>query len=357
MAASNLKYMRLVVSKLFYGFGLAAIILFSLQVSAQAKKSKPLVLKSGIYLKNITPDFKASTFRAEFYWWFIFENDSSKTGMSKEDILKVEFVNGIGVEANVFTNEIIYETHPAPNTYYISGFHQGDFYFTPDFRMYPFDKQRMDIILENGQLDADHLVIVADTASFKRSKQDPNFKTLSNDILSKNNSRGFRIYKTNISESSILYNSDFGDISLEGNSSYGRLQYSVFIDRSILPYISKFVIPLMIILLLVYFVYFLPSDKIDTAAALTVTSLLSAIAFQSSINGDLPEIGYVIYVDKLFYISYFLIAVSMALSLWLFNLDLQGDNPANKEKSRKILLVARIFFPLIFISAVILFAL
>ena len=105
------------------------------------------------------------------------------------------------------------------------------------------------------------------------------------------------------------------------------------------------------------FKHLLPSDKIDTAAALTVTSLLSAIAFQSSINGDLPEIGYVIYVDKLFYISYFLIAVSMALSLWLFNLDLQSDNPANKEKSRKILLLARIFFPLIFISAVILFAL
>ena len=39
--------------------------------------------------------------------------------------------------------------------------------------------------------------------------------------------------------------------------------------------------------------------------SLTVTSLLKDIAFQSSINEDLPEIGFDFYVDKLSYIPYF----------------------------------------------------
>jgi hypothetical protein len=348
--------MRLTKHNISHVIWLIVIFLFSFSVSAQIKKKTPLVLKSGIFIKNITPNFKTSSFSAEFYWWFIFENDSIKTGMSNNDIMKMEFINGIDVEPNAFINEKMYETNPAPNTYFITGFHQGDFYFNPDFRMYPFDKQKMDIIIENGQFDSSQLVIVTDTSSYIRSKQNANFKTLSNEIIEKNNSRSFHIYKTEIYQSNTVYNSDFGDTSLDGNSSYSRLMYSVFIDRSILPYISKFVIPLMIILLLVYFVYFLPPEKIDTAAALTVTSLLSAIAFQSSINGDLPEIGYIIYVDKLFYTSYFLIAISMAISLWLFNLDLKKENQSNVKLSNKIVLLARILFPLIFIFAVILFA-
>jgi hypothetical protein len=357
MTARILQLLTFAGNKLFYVVWLAVIMLFTLNVSAEIKKKPPVVLKSGIFIKNITPDFKSSSFRAEFYWWFVFENDSTKTGMSNEDIMKVEFVNGIEVEPNAFANEKMYETNPKPNTYYVTGFHQGNFYFNPDFRMYPFDKQRMDIIIENAQFTSDKLIIVADTSSYLRSKQDAKFRTLSNDILNNNDTRSFHIYKTGVSQSITVYNSDFGDVSLAGNSSYGKLVYSVFIDRSILPYISKFVIPLMIILLLVYFVYFLPADKIDTAAALTVTSLLSSIAFQSSVNGDLPEIAYVIYVDKLFYTSYFLIAISMAISLWLFNLNLQSDKPSNLQLSRKILFLARILFPLTFILAVVLFAL
>lgn len=337
--------------------GAILILLYAGNGQAQENTVPPIVVKSGIFIKNITPDFKSSSFKAEFYWWLIFENDTTKTGISNDDILKIEYVNGIGVEPNAIKNEILYETNPAPNTYYISGYHQGDFYFNPDFRMYPFDKQVMDIILENAQFASDQLVIHPDTSSFKRSKQDDKFRTLSNDILNKNDSRSFHIYKTAIKEEVALYNSDFGDVSLDENSAYGRIIYSIFIDRSILPYISKFVIPLMIILLLVYFVYFLPAEKIDIAAALTVTSLLSAIAFQSSINSDLPEIGYVIYVDKLFYTSYFLIAISMALSLWLYNLDMHKDNPSNVVLANRVLKTTRIMFPITFILAVILFAL
>lgn len=357
MTVSTVNISSLTKRKLSGFIWLTVLFLFSANVAAQGKKKSPLIVKSGLFIKNITPDFKTSSFHAEFYWWFIFKNDSIKTGMSNKDIMKIEYINGIDVEPNAFANEKMYETNPAPNTYFITGFHQGNFYFNPDFRMYPFDKQKMDIIFENAQFDSSQLVLVTDTSSYTRSKQNEKFKTLSNDLLRENDSKSFHIYKTGISESNTVYNSDFGDTSLEGNSSYSRLSYSIYIDRSILPYISKFVIPLMIILLLVYFVYFLPHDKIDTAAALTVTSLLSAIAFQSSINGDLPEIGYVIYVDKLFYTSYFLIAISMAISLWLYNLDMNKDNPHNARLSRKILYASRIIFPLTFILAVVLFAL
>jgi hypothetical protein len=102
-------------------------------------------------------------------------------------------------------------------------------------------------------------------------------------------------------------------------------------------------------------VFFMPAKKIDIAAGLTVTSLLSAIAFQLSISGELPEIGYIIYVDKIFYTCYFLIAASMALSLYTYYLDASGVKEKRKLADR-IDVICRIVFPLIFLLSLILFA-
>ena len=341
---SSISTFLIVVILAFYGA----------EVSGQEKK--PIDLKFGMFLKNISPDFKNSKFHAEFYWWTIFENDSTVTGHSNTDILNIEYVNGIAVSTGAFKGEIIDMKDLGNHKFYYTGFHQGDFYFSPDFKMYPFDKQRMDIVIENILLENKLLKIVPDSVSYIKSKQERKFWCLSNDILANNNQSSSHIYKTELVEGEGKYNSDFGYDQAPAEEIYGRSTLSVFIDRSLLPYISKFIIPLMIILLLVYFVFYLPAEKIDIAAALTVTSLLSAIAFQSSINNDLPEIGYIIYVSKIFYTCYFLIAISMALSLMTFYLY----NTQDQQKlllSKRIILWVRFIFPLVFIVASILFAL
>ena len=102
--------------------------------------------------------------------------------------------------------------------------------------------------------------------------------------------------------------------------------------------------------------FFLPAEKLDIAAGLTVTSLLSAIAFQTAMSTDIPEIGYIIYIDKVFYTCYFLIALSMAQSLITYYLDFSGEEKKVKLASQ-IDYIFRFLFPLLFFAAVILFAL
>jgi hypothetical protein len=152
-----------------------------------------------------------------------------------------------------------------------------------------------------------------------------------------------------------VYNSNFGDPDFPAVSEYSRLTLSLYIGRRVSPYITKLFIPLAIILFLVYFVFFIPPDKLDMAAALTVTSLLSAIAFQLSVNGDLPEIGYIIYVDKIFYSCYFLIAIAMAESLLTFYLDASG-NEKKQKLAKRIDLLSRFLFPVFFLLSIVLFA-
>lgn len=341
------------MKKLLY---LSLILIMTLPLSAVSQEEKKDVIKVtyGLFLKKVVPNFKEGTFYSEFYWWIKFKNDTTKSGWSNDDIINIEYVNACQSEIGSSAAEIQETKVIGENEYYFTGYHQGDFYFNPDYSSYPFDIQILNITIENSLIPSNELIFIVDTTSFLESGADKNFFGLSNDLL-KVKSTNFNISRTDISTLTGLYNSNFGDPEFPSQSSYSRLNIGVFINRSFVPFITKLIIPLAIILFLVYFVFFIPADKIDIAAGLTVTSLLSAIAFQLSVNSDLPEIGYIIYVDKVFYSCYFLIAISMAESLYTFYLDKSGDERKIKLAER-IDLASRYLFPVIFIASIYLFA-
>jgi len=327
--------------------------LFFLENSFSKDKKDPIKMSYGVHIKKINLDYKNSTFYAEFYWWLLFTNDSAQTGISNDDILELEFTNSFEEPVGHF-KEGIQEIQKLGNSkYYYSGYHQGNFFFNCNFEDYPFDKQILTIELENGLLTNDRFLIVPDKNSYQRSQMNENFWGISKTLLG-GKKVNFTINSSNIFPSDNIYNTDFGDINYPKNSVFSCLTHKILIERNIMPYITKLFIPLMIILLLVYFVFFIPADKLDMAAGLTVTSLLSAIAFQFSINSDLPEIGYLIYVDKVFYATYLLIVLAMAESLWTFYLDLSGE-PNKIKLAKTIDVLSRIIFPITFGGLSILF--
>ena len=330
-------------------------LLFSFFYVSSANAQNPIKIRFGIFVKKISPEFKESRFKTEFYWWIRFENDSNVTGISNDEILNLEYVNGVETGVDIFKDEIIEEKEISPNSFYYHGFHQGDFYFSPDFRMYPFDKQKLHISIENTLLAETDFVILPDEESYLRSNQLPHLKGLSSDLINQER-ESYGVLKSEILSGVGVYNTDFGDPEFSPISNYSRIDTVIYLERPIIPYISKLIIPLIIILLLVYYVFFLPPDKIDISAGLTVTSLLSAIAFQLAIGSELPDIGYIIYSDKVFYVCYFLIAISMAQSLYTYYLDVTGD-----EKKMKLAvnldILFRFIFPILFFVPVILMAL
>jgi hypothetical protein len=303
----------------------------------------------------MAPDFKEGMFYSEFYWWVKFTNDTTQSEWSNEEIMNLEYINAHETAVDAIASEVQEVKDLGNNQFYYTGFHQGDFYFNPDYSNYPFDEQIMQIIIENSIIPHEELIIRPDIESFAASNERPEVYGLSQDLMN-NKAIHFNIAKSTIESTIGTYNSNFGDPEFEPISEYSRLNVSVLINRSFVPFITKLVIPLAIILFLVYFVFFIPADKIDIAAGLTVTSLLSAIAFQLSVNGDLPDIGYIIYIDKIFYTCYLLIALSMAESLYTFYLD-KTEDPAKVLMAKRIDFWSRVVFPLTFILSLYLFAL
>ncbi len=216
------------------------------------------------------------------------------------------------------------------------------------------DVQTLEIRIENSLMPKDKLHFQVDSASFLLSKQNPKLWGISADVLGQKNSV-YNIFNSKIHSEEGIYNTNFGDPEFDPVTVYSRITTSVMINRSFAPYIAKLIIPLMIILLLVYLVFFLPAEKIDIAAGLTVTSLLSAIAFQLSISGEIPEIGYIIYIDKIFYTCYFLIAISMVQSIITFYMDKSGE-PVKVKQAQKMDVLFRFLFPALFFLSLFLFA-
>lgn len=334
---------------------LSVVKTYASETTTPAQKEQPIIVKYGLYIKKISPDFKEGKFNAQFYWWIKFKNDSTKSRISNDEIMNLEYVNCFDCEVGSIKNEIQEKRDLGNNEYYYTGLHQGTFYFNPDFRAYPFDVQSLNISLESSLFQAEQLKIVPDTNSYISSEQDSKFWALSFDLIQDKNAT-FNFHQTKISTGLGIYQTDFGDPEFEPKTAYSRITTTVLIDRSFTPYISKLMIPLFIILLLVYYVFFIPADKIDIAAGLTVTSLLSAIAFQLSVVGEMPEIGYIIYMDKIFYSCYFLIAVSMAQSLLTYYLN-ESEEPYKKRLAIRLDILFRFLFPVLFFSSLILFAL
>ncbi len=98
--------------------------------------------------------------------------------------------------------------------------------------------------------------------------------------------------------------------------------------------LQKLALPLLVVLILAYLVFYISDYEIGTASALTVTALLAAIAFQWTLNDSLPKVSYMTIVDKIFYLVYSFIFCAMAQTVITFNLSKLSDGM--KKMSHRI---------------------
>jgi hypothetical protein len=193
---------------------------------------KAIKIKFGIFIKKIVPDFKENKFYTEFFWWAKYP---SNTGFSDSAILNLQYVNGFNVENGSFYEEREEEPKLIANgETYCEGFHEGEFYFNPDYTYYPFDEQKMDILIEHAMETNDKIKLIIDTADYQFSKQNPSLWGLSNDIL-KNKTASYKIFKSEIKTEDGLYNTNFGDPTFSATSNYSRLNNIVYLNRHFTP--------------------------------------------------------------------------------------------------------------------------
>jgi hypothetical protein len=320
--------------------------------AASGKRGPKRTMRIGFYVNAVREvDWRAQNFLADFYWWIRYPNPASEQDQKLAEAL--EFVNG-NLDVNGKLGILEHEeqerkTVPGPDgdELYVAYRSVGRFYFEADFRSYPFDRQKLPIVIEHEVLTAEELDLVDDEDSYRRSGGPEERWGLAPtlqvpDLKIERATREFTTQK---------YRTNFGDPTIRDvATSFARVTFTIEGGRDSGAYLIKILIPLLIILVLAYLVFFVPARELEVAVGLTVTSVLACIAFQLTVADDLPSIGYVVISDRIFHLCYFLIMTAMAETVYTHGLEKRGRESA----AAKIERWARYLYPAMFVVGLLL---
>ena len=331
---------KLLISVLFVAL-LALLVQFGsgIRVSAQsAAKSdtfKPLTdipaqaeqVETGIFVMNFHDlDIASNTYSLDFYVWFKWKGALDPTA-------NLEYNNG--VDDSDRTSVPSYKTpEKLPDGRFFQAL-RVDGRFVQPFALakYPLDRQTITIELEDSVYIADQMVYVADT------KQSGYSSTVS--------IPGWEIQATNISSLVHEYTTNFGDPRLGDKTQYAALQYSLTVSRSFSFFTWKLLLPLVIVIAASWGALLLKPQYVDSRIALSVTALLTTVFLQQSYSSTLPNIGYLVLLDKIYVLAYLLITISILEAIvtadWI-----KDESPENSARvvrlDRRLLAIQIVVF-------------
>jgi hypothetical protein len=293
----------------------------------------PIICKTGIYIKTLKLNQPDEEFNILFYWWI--RVDSIDLNEDYKKVVDIEFINSSS-EIEI-TQEII---DKEKKYFYVTGICRATFPFKADYQKFPYDIQNLTISIENKNHNKKEILYIKDDKNaFMNSISDKNIEILNGDQ--------YIIKQLTCTNSLYIYKTNFGDPSTIGNDEYSRINFNIEVMRNPFGIMLKLALPLFVVLILSYLVFYIPDNEIGTASGLTVTSLLAAIAFQWTISDSLPKVSYFTTVDNVFYLVYSYIFYAMAQTVVTYNLS-DGSEKA-KRISNTIELHSRWLFPLTFL--------
>lgn len=194
----------------------------------------------------------------------------------------------------------------------------GRFLFKPDLAKYPFDQQLLTISFQPA--DKDSVFILQPPGEDIRNK-------------------GFEVDDWHLL-SHYVGTTDRIITSVRGRGlsehviPYYNFNYTWVMQREVVDYLVRVVVPLGFILVVAYLAAYIPRREFNATIAIQVTALLSAIALYFALNQ--PNSDDVTLSDKIFVSAYAIVSMMIALSI--FEIHESGDGDSLERGSRLTLL-------------------
>ena len=291
--------------------------------------------KVGFYVKTIRINQSEETFDVLFYYWL--RVDSIDVDKDYSHVKSMEFINA---EADTEEHAEVIDT--LNRFYYVAGRCKANIPYKANFVRFPFDIQALTISLENTVYNNDEVRYIPDNLT-------KNINDISENNIEFLNGDQYSVKGLIMKSTDYIYTTNFGDPAIKGFDKYSRLVFTIDVKRDPWGFLQKIALPLVVILILSYLVFFIPDHEIGTASGLTVTALLAAIAFQWTLNDSLPKVSYLTMIDKIFYLVYFYIFYAMAQTVFTYKLS-ETKKENLQVLSDRIEWHSRYLFPLTFVS-------
>ncbi|MDX2285563.1 MAG: hypothetical protein NW241_15455 [Bacteroidia bacterium] len=246
----------------------------------------PQTVYTGLYLMNVYDlNMNEHSFHADFYLWFRWTGD--------KDPMQIEFVNA--VEKWSITQTVFYDSAVVlPDGSYYNGMRiEGRFYHPFVLNRFPLDRHQLQIQIEHTDYPADSLRFVPDTA---RSLYRPDMQL-----------PGWKVQHAEVQMVDNRYQTDFGRAD-EGMRAFSEITFRLRLARPLSYFLLKLMLPLTVVVLASLGAFLITPSYIDARISLPIAGLLSAVFLQQSYSAALPDVGYMVLMDKIYLLSYVLIA-------------------------------------------------
>jgi hypothetical protein len=265
----------------------------TLKIQEQSEDSGPAdTVLIGVYILSVYDlDFPSNKVSADFYVWYNAKKDSLDLMKNFEIINAVE--SNTSHQTDEMRGEIIYQT------FRVNSVIKKEW----DITNFPFDKQTMEIYIEDYDKDNTKLVFVPDTVE---SKLDPGVKI-----------NGWKITSFYMKEANHVYETNYGDPDIKQGdySSYSRVTVYLTIEREGNGIFFKLFIGLFISVLMSLMTFFIDPSDLDPRFGLPVGAIFAAIASQYVITSNLPQNAKFTLVDKLHDVSFIFIFICIIVSV------------------------------------------
>lgn len=253
-------------------------------------------VKVGVYVQDIQDlDLKTHSYMMDLYVWFKWKDKSLAPNAS------LEFMNSYELWGHARSNE--YEKLQilkSGENYQIIR-NQGRFSHKLSLEDYPFDDQLLVIEFEDRSKESDSLRYELDEQAVVLN---PELKL-----------PGFKLGKPRIKVVENPYPTAFGDAGPYGNSRYSRVRVEIPIMRPRFTYAAKLMLPILCVIFCASLMFLFHPRYVDVRVGIGITALLTIVALQITLNEDLPQIDYLILMDKIYIASYFFVIAGIGLIL------------------------------------------
>jgi hypothetical protein len=293
------------------------LLIFLLFFTTTPLFATPQKVYSGIYLMNLYDlDMQKHTFYADFYVWFKWKGALDPTN--------IEFVNC--VEKWGFTQTAIEDsTILLKNGYnYKSMRVEGRFYHPFEWSRFPLDAHKITIQMENARFSADSLVYVPDVGAAAMRKE---FSM-----------PGWNMNGCNLAIGTTDYHHNFG-LTDTKTDIFSTATFTLDITRPWNYFLWKLMLPLAIVIFSSIGALLIEPTYIDARISLPIGGLLTTVFLQQSYSDALPDVGYMVLMDKIYLLSYVIIAAVMWQVMVAGNMvaSIEADEPEKIRRREKIL--------------------
>lgn len=160
-----------------------------------------------------------------------------------------------------------------------------------DLRRFPFDSETLPVVVEPGGEDADRVIL----------QLDPKLCALP------------RAHYAEIAQWKITGLSGYPDTeTLPGRTTRG-IAFALAIQRNSNPYVWKFIIPLILLVIVSWVTFWLSQDEFTTKDQLStaIATLLIIVAFNLVASNQLPKTNYITYIDAMLFASFVFVIIAI----------------------------------------------